>query len=746
MFLSKMRGMRRGLLPLALGSIWIAPGALAQDRSALPPGAVVQPMANGAGTDLNRYLTTLAQNPRNVEALNGAGTAALDMGDANAAFNFFTRALDADPSSARAKAGMAQALVRQERASEALPLFAEAVQMGVPEAEIAADRGLAWDTLGFPARAQADYAVALRGEDDPEVRRRLALSLAISGQRDEALRVIDPQLRTNDRAGWRTQAFILALTGDATGAGQTARQMMPGAADQLAPFFQRLASLSPSQKALAVNFGHFPSDGRAQTYAQADSVADPGAIAMARGSVPMGRTRIHSNRPVSPLEAAAVRRRPDADQSALSAQIRPAPARVADAAPRRQYSAPSFLEAASAGEGGPQPQRYAAAAAQQGSSAPAWPTPVLDERQNTYPSHPAVPPSPPVTMPRRAPNEYQPQNNPQSPGFTLVPQGRPLGRPANVQPQPQTSFDAVTSAVNALKDEEANEGAAPAEETPPVRSQPTRSAPVRRAQAPSTRRPQQTPAQANPSRAWVQVATGSNRAGMIFTYGQFRRRAGALLSGRAPYMATNRLLIGPFPNEAAASSVARQLSARGVSSHSWTSDAGQRIDQLQAAADDDTPATTRTRTAANERSSGTRNGRGSSGRSERSNSSRNERSASNGSSRIRNERNGTSSRSERSASNGSGRNRNGSSNSRSGNNRNERSASSGNSRNERNGSGRNGRNGTSNSRTANVSTGRNGGSSSRNGTRNSRTPATATARSTRGGSSGKPRSSSRRGR
>lgn len=733
--------MRRGLLPLALGSVWIAPGALAQDRSALPPGAIVQPMADGASSELNRNLNALAQNPRSVAALNGAGAAALDTGDANAALNFFTRALDADPSSARAKAGMAQALVRQERASEALPLFTEAVRMGVPEAEIAADRGLAWDTLGFPARAQADYALALRREDDPEVRRRLALSLAITGQRDEALRVIAPQLRVNDRAGWRTQAFILALTGDAAGAGQTARQMMPGAAEQLAPFFQRLASLSPSQKAMAVHFGHFPSDGRAQNYAQADSAADPGALAMARGSVPMGRARIR-DRSTSPLDFAAVRRRPDSDQASLTAQVRPAPARVADAAPRRQYSAPSFLDTAGAGEGGPPPQRYASAA-QPGSSAPAWPTPVLDERQSNYPSRPSAPPPPPVSLTRPAPNEYQPQNNAQSPGFTLVPQGRPLGQPAIVQPQPQTSFDAVRSAVDALKDEAASEGADQAEEeTRPVRSQPTRTAPVRQAQAAPARR--QTPAQANPSRAWVQVATGSNRAGMIFTYGQFRRRAGALLSGRAPYMATNRLLVGPFPNEAAASSFARQLNARGVPSHSWTSDAGQRIDQLQAAASsDDSPAPTRTRAAANERSSGTRNGRGSSSRSERNSaSSRNERTAGNGSSRNRH---GASSRSERTASSGSGRDRNGTSSARGGNGRGERSAGNS-SRNERSGAGRNGRNGTSTSRTASAGSGRNGSSSSRNGTRNSRPSTNASTRASRGGSSGQSRSSTRRGR
>lgn len=725
--------MRRGLLPLALGSVWIAPSALAQDRSALPPGAVVQPLGDGASSELNRNLLALGQNPRSVEALNGAGSAALDMGDANAALNFFSRALDVDPSSARAKAGMAQALVRQERASEALPLFAEAIRMGVPESTIAADRGLAWDTLGYPARAQADYALALRREDDPEVRRRLALSLAITGQRAEALRVIEPQLRANDRAGWRTQAFILALTGDAAGAGQTARNMMPGAADQLTPFFQRLASLSPSQKALAVHFGHFPSDGRAQNYAQADSAADPGALAMARGSVPMGQARTRSSRASSPLEAAAVRRRPDSDQATLAAQVRPAPTRTADAAPRRQYTASSFLDGASTGEGGPQaqaqPTRYASAA-QPGGSSPAWPTPVLDERQSTYPSRPPAPP--PVTMPRPAPNEYQPQNNAQSPGFTLVPQGRPLGRPPAAQPQPQQSFDAVTAAVNALKDEEATEGASAAETAaPPVRSQPVRTAPVRQAQAPTPRR--QTPAQANPSRAWVQVATGSNRAGLIYTYGQFRRQAGALLNGRAAYTAPNRLLVGPFPNEAAASSFARQLSARGVASHSWTSDAGQRIDQLQAAASsDDSPGTTRTRTAANERSSGTRNGRGSSGsRGERASNSRDERNSTS----SRSERN-SSSRSERSA---SSRNRSGTSSSRSGNSRNERAASNG-SRNERNGaSSRSGRNGSANGRTASNER---GGSS----TRNSRSSGNTSARTSRGGSSGQSRSSTRRGR
>jgi hypothetical protein len=408
----------------------------------------------------------------------------------------------------------------------------------------------------------------------------------------------------------------------------------------------------------------------------------------------------------------------------LSAQVRPAPVRSADASPRRQYSAPSFLEAAGTGEGGPAPQRYASA--QPGGSAPAWPTPVLDERQNNYPSHPPAPP--PAPMPRPAPNQYQPQNNAQSPGFTLVPQGRPLGRPPVTQQQ-QPGFDAVTAAVNALKDDEANEAGEGAEPAPPVRSQPARTGPVRQAQAPTRSRPRQTPEQANPSRAWVQVATGSNRAGLLFTYGQFRRRAGALLNGRAAYAGPNRLLVGPFPNEAAANSFARQLSARGVPSHSWTSDAGQRIDQLQAAASsDDTPAATRTRTAANERSSGTRNARGGSG-------SRNERNAN-----SRNGRNGG--RDERSAGNGSGRNRNGTTGGRN-NGRNERTA--GNSgRNGTSGTGRNGRNTNASSRTAGNGNGH--GGSGRSAGRGTKPSSTASARSSRGGSSGQSRSSTRRGR
>ena len=114
----------------------------------------------------------------------------------------------------------------------------------------------------------------------------MALSLAITGQRDAALRLIDAQLRGHDRAAWRTQAFVLALTGDAAGANHTAHNVLPaGTAQAMAPFLAQLAHLSPSQKAMAVHFGQFPNNGGARV-ATAPVTADPGALAFAMGGAP----------------------------------------------------------------------------------------------------------------------------------------------------------------------------------------------------------------------------------------------------------------------------------------------------------------------------------------------------------------------------------------------------------------------------------------------------------------------------
>jgi tetratricopeptide (TPR) repeat protein len=623
MFSQTMRGISRGLGLLAMANA-LATGAWAQDQSGLPPGAVVQPRSAGAGAELRRNLTALALNPRSVTALNGAGRAALEMGDADAALSFFARASDAEPRNPRARAGMAAALVHLERAGDAMPLFSEAVALGAPEVEIAADRGLAWDSLGQPARAQADYALSLRREDDPEVRRRLALSLAISGRRDEALGVIDGQLRNRDRAAMRTRAFILALTGDAAGAGDTARGMMPAGADALAPFLARLAGLSPSQKALAVHFGHFPSDGRAAAYAQADTSPDPDALALAQGAAPIGPARRRGGPEVQvpAFDTGAPRRRPGDTGPSVASQIR-RPSAPVEAQSRRTVQLAELQT------------RRAQQRPAPGQPAPPWAEPVLDEGQPRYPSPPRYQ-SPPRSQPRyQSEPPRQSRDAPaawadpvpderQSPGFTLVPQGRPFGTPTPVrtEPQPaapaetQSDFSSVTAFVNSLPPEEE---VAPPVLAAPVRARPQSASRGRRAAArtgqaaagASRARPP-----ASPSRVWVQMAIGNNKAGLVYQYGAFRRRAPALLGGRGAYTAqwnaTNRLLVGPFASESAGRAFVNQLAARGVRAHTWTSEAGQEIDALQGADDSRTPI----RTAQEQRQpTGSRSARNRSGRS-----------------------------------------------------------------------------------------------------------------------------------
>lgn len=208
---------------------------------------------------LSRHVRDLSSNPKSLVALKGAGAAALRLGDVEAAGGFFARAEEVSPRDGEVKAGIASVLAMMGQPEAALRLFAEASSLGVPDRDLAGYRGLARDLMGDQQAAQKDYALALRTHDDaPEVARRLALSQAISGQRLKALATIEEQLRYQDKAAWRTRAFILALTGDYEAAAQAVRVALPAQASAFAPFLARLPSLSPAEKASAVHLGILP--------------------------------------------------------------------------------------------------------------------------------------------------------------------------------------------------------------------------------------------------------------------------------------------------------------------------------------------------------------------------------------------------------------------------------------------------------------------------------------------------------
>lgn len=198
----------------------------------------------------------LGSNPFDLPALISAGERTLKLGDTEAAAAFFQRAERISPSNGRIKAGKARTLVQLGRPGEALRQFNEAESLGYDVSTIAADRALAYDLIGEQERAQRVYRQVLKRQSDDETQRRYALSLGISGKRDQALEALDVLLRRSDRAAWRVRAFVLAMNGDVAGANRIAVSMLPGdMAAGLAPFFQILPTLSLANRAFAVHFG-----------------------------------------------------------------------------------------------------------------------------------------------------------------------------------------------------------------------------------------------------------------------------------------------------------------------------------------------------------------------------------------------------------------------------------------------------------------------------------------------------------
>lgn len=232
--------------------------------AALPSLASAQAIpvyAESPADSLARNVRTLADDPKDFKALVAAGKAALDLGDAQAAAGFFGRAQDVDADSPLPLVGMGAALVATGDPQGALTYFAKAQRLGATATTLGCERGLAYDLLGKQVAAQTDYRAALNGPDRAEARRRLALSLAISGNEPLALSTLQPLVQRGDAAAQRSRALVLALDGDLAGAKQALEYTMPGGSDRMDPFFRRLPMLSASQKAAAVHLGIFPENG-----------------------------------------------------------------------------------------------------------------------------------------------------------------------------------------------------------------------------------------------------------------------------------------------------------------------------------------------------------------------------------------------------------------------------------------------------------------------------------------------------
>lgn len=233
-------------------------------------------IAESPADALARNIKQLATEPQDFYALIGAGKAALAMGDTQAAAGFFGRAEETWAQSPLPQIGMGAALVHEGNPAGGLQYFARAGQLGATPMMLGAERGLAYDLLGQHAQAQRDYRAAMAGPDHEEARRRLSLSLAITGNKTEAIGLLAPLMAKGDAAAARCRALILALTGDVAGARVAIQAAMPGAIYQMDPFLKRLSTLRSDQKAAAVHLGIFPGSSGQQMAYSPPSSSPPG--------------------------------------------------------------------------------------------------------------------------------------------------------------------------------------------------------------------------------------------------------------------------------------------------------------------------------------------------------------------------------------------------------------------------------------------------------------------------------------
>lgn len=504
--------------------------------------------------DLGRYLSRLASNPRDVDALVGAGEAALRLNDPRAAAGFFARAQEASPSNARVKAGLARSMLGMENPVDALRLFGEAVRLGAREVDIAGDRALAYDLTGDQARAQQDYRIALdRNERDPILIRRYAVSLGISGKWQEADKLLDPLLRKSDKAAWRDRAFILAMNGRAKQARDiTTVVMPPNMAAAIQPFMDGMPSLTPAQRAAAVHFGNFPA----------------GAVKTAGPGIPMG---------------------PRA-QSAPPAE--PGPAKPAAGAVGKTTAKSSEKQVAAA------PQ----ARAQQPAAPPTPPTPArrLDiptaRQMATAPSRAAEP----GRMPGRAPVLASDRIGPPADGAVPDPSRAAQGAPASVEPEDRRTLAEIMSTI-AVPESEHRSSVAPvdlaevarlqaerrkAEEAAAARAKAEADARARKAEAEVKAKAAAEAAEKakHPARIWVQIATGRDLKALAFDMGKLRKKHPELLKGKdawtSEWGATRRMVVGPFASTSAARVFTADWLKAGGDGYIWQSTDGLEIEKL----------------------------------------------------------------------------------------------------------------------------------------------------------------------
>jgi len=511
--------------------------------------------AEGKGqlaTALGFYVRALALKPNDAALYGEAGRLALAIGDGDAAFGFYVRAVQLEPRNGRLRADVGRALNATMRPKEALNLFGQAVRLGEKEEDIAGDRGLSRDLLGESRKAQRDYALALAGHPgDVAITQRLALSMAISGDRAAAIALMGPLVqRGGTGEARRTLAFVHALTGDVGSARKLAEVAMPAEqAATMSLFFARLPYLSSEDKALAAHFGRLPASkalaektravpARAKVKDQDPLAARVNATGDKMPQLDPPEERIALAEPVrSDKQAGGKEDKAQPVDEAVS-KSSAVPETRCETVTGRSARAQCLADARALERrcGGPKPPKTA--------ECKAYKTKPVEEAVKTKA---AVPEAPCEAVTGRSAHAQ------------CLADVRALERRCGGPKPPRTAECKAYAA-------QGNTG--PGEQKSGKKGSPK----------PEKAKPK------HPSRIWVQVAGGANAAALPKEWQRLKTKVPALLGKQtaywAPVKATNRLLIGPFKDNAAANDLVNELKKAGLSGFRFTSADGDEITPL----------------------------------------------------------------------------------------------------------------------------------------------------------------------
>ncbi|GGD56728.1 tetratricopeptide repeat protein [Erythrobacter arachoides] len=538
--------------------------------TAAPVGAqeVVQALPDPAEADLNDALRRLSRNPNSLPALVDAGRAAMTLGDNAASLGFLNRAQAIDPNDGRVLSALALLAVRRGEAVTAIQLFDNAEAAGVQMGPYAGDRGLAYDLAGQATRAQRYYRQSLSREENNEIVRRLALSYAIAGDAAASETTLLPLLQRQDRAAFRTRAFVLAILGRDEEAISIAETMLPARlSGRLTPYLQYMPRLTPAQQAAAANLGQFPPASQigrdTPQIAMLEDAPTARPVPASNGDrltpagEPLGRGQaVVQNLPTVQETAQPVIQQLPAQQAAVAQ------------APAQTVELPAIESTEIAASQAPQrPPAMAVPVAQPVANEPApVVVAVLDEGAQAQ-APVAARPSFSLSQPATGPAGAEPATN-----VEQVEQVELAEAFADFSLASTLPVVPSAGAVDMRTIE-------PRRDPPPQRAEPQRAEPA--APAP---RPAPPPPPAHPSRIWVQVATGQDLAAFRFDWRRLVRASDGALEGRNPFTArwnaTSRLLTGPFDSVRAANEFVTRLGEAGISAFRFTSSAGEEVRPL----------------------------------------------------------------------------------------------------------------------------------------------------------------------